>query len=376
MDAFAYVYYIECVLKITALGRRYFTDSWCLFDFFLVVTSLLDQFASELLSQILPVPPMLLRVLRIFRIQRVLRLIKGAKGIRDLVMTIVMSFPSLINVCSLLALVIFMYAVLGVQLFSYTVRQLNVNRDRNFETLGHAFLTLFQCLTGDGWSSIMMDLMVTEGSGVCSVEQGNCGGIISVPYFISFGLIGTFVFLNLIVAVILENFSKLSETNPELVSASDIVTFTEVWSEFDPDADKKIATVKLPRLVLRLPPPMGIEGECLNAPEKAAMRLCLGLNLQQVDGEVEFEQTMKALVAFNFRTKVPDAEVDTSEVHPHTTFERSDAAREIALHILGGPMRAMMERRRTMKGMSSTSNGTPNPPNPLSNRGDEDPYSA
>ena len=69
----------------------------------------------------LPIPPMVLRVMRVFRILRVLRLLKGprAKGIRQLVMTLVLSFPSLVNVASLLALISFIYAVLGVVLFTF-----------------------------------------------------------------------------------------------------------------------------------------------------------------------------------------------------------------------------------------------------------------
>ena len=63
--------------------------------------------------------PMLLRVLRTFRILRILRLLKGAKGLRDLLMTMVLSFPALVNVASLLMLTVFVYAVLGVQLFTY-----------------------------------------------------------------------------------------------------------------------------------------------------------------------------------------------------------------------------------------------------------------
>jgi hypothetical protein len=53
---------------------------------------------------------MLLRVLRILRILRILRLLKGAKEIRDLIMTMVLSFPALINVGSVLALIVFMWA--------------------------------------------------------------------------------------------------------------------------------------------------------------------------------------------------------------------------------------------------------------------------
>eukprot|EP00966_Prymnesium_polylepis_P077820 1803322-Prymnesium_polylepis.1 len=63
-EFFLYIYYVEFVLKVTAAGRSYFTDQWCQLDFFLVCTSLLDQFARELLTGFIPMPPMLLRILR------------------------------------------------------------------------------------------------------------------------------------------------------------------------------------------------------------------------------------------------------------------------------------------------------------------------
>ena len=57
-------------------------------------------------------------MLRVFRVLRILRLLKGAKGVRDLLMTLVLSFPALVNVFGLLALCMFIYSILGVQLFA------------------------------------------------------------------------------------------------------------------------------------------------------------------------------------------------------------------------------------------------------------------
>ena len=146
MDAFSIIYYTEALLKIIALGGGYFSDSWCRFDFFLVCTSLADQFATELLEQYLPLPPMLLRVLRVLRILRILRLLKGAKELRDLIVTMILSFPSLLNVGSLLALILFIYSVLGINLFTFVAHAGSggISDIRNFDTLGSAFLILMQ----------------------------------------------------------------------------------------------------------------------------------------------------------------------------------------------------------------------------------------
>ena len=91
------------------------------------------------------------------------------------------------------------------------------------QTLGSAMLLLFQCLTGDNWSGMMADAQVHELSGHCTEAEGNCGSWVAVPYFIAFEVIGAFVFLNLVVAVILENFSSLGSVRTDLVSAADLV---------------------------------------------------------------------------------------------------------------------------------------------------------
>ena len=66
---FGNVYYAECILKILGLGfSSYFRDGWNRFDFFLVTTSLLDQFAADMMAKVMPIPPMLMRMLRVLRI--------------------------------------------------------------------------------------------------------------------------------------------------------------------------------------------------------------------------------------------------------------------------------------------------------------------
>ena len=79
-----------------------------------------------------------------------------------------LSFPSLVNVVSLLGLIVFIYAVLGVVLFTFIAHGEHYTDQRNFVTIGNAFLTLFQCITGDGWAGLMMDGMIDESSGLCT----------------------------------------------------------------------------------------------------------------------------------------------------------------------------------------------------------------
>ena len=116
-------------------------------------------------------------------------------------------------------------------------------------------------------------------------------------------ILGSFVFLNLVVAVILENFSSLGNLNPDLVSAADIEIFKEVWADFDPDADQKVPASVLPDLVLRIPPPMGVAGQ----DKRKALRFCLTLDLkQEPNGDLGFQDVMDALVNNNFQKQLTE----------------------------------------------------------------------
>jgi hypothetical protein len=311
MMFFTYFYYFEFIIKFFALGCTYFSDGWNRFDFFLVGVSFMDQFFGELLEAMLPMPPTVLRVLRVARVLRILRLLKNLKGLRDLVMTLVFSIPALINVGCLLGLVIFMYAVLGVNLFTYVQPGGDLDDgSRNFVTFGNACLLLFQCLTGDGWSAIMDDAMISEERGCDPAPEdgspSDCGSWIALPYFISYCVIGTFVMLNLVVAVILENFTSLGNVNPDLVSTNDIEEFKEMWGWYDPDADGMIPAKKLPDLVLSLSPPLGIKGTKEGTSPSKAFRFCLSLGLTQKEGEVGFKQVLDALINKNYKNRKVD----------------------------------------------------------------------
>jgi hypothetical protein len=109
--------------------------------------------------------------------------------------------------------------------------------------------------------------------------------------------------LNLVVAVILENFTSLGNVNPDLVSTNDIEEFKEQWGYYDPDADGMIPAKMLPELILSLTPPLGIKGTKDGTTPSKAFRFCLSLGLTQKNGEVGFKQVLDALIQKNYSAK-------------------------------------------------------------------------
>ncbi len=85
---------------------------------------------------------------RIFRLGRLLRLIHRAKNLRTILDTFLLTLPSLGNIGLLLGLVIFIYMVLGIEMYAYTKFQLNINEDVNFRDIFLSCFVLFMFSTG------------------------------------------------------------------------------------------------------------------------------------------------------------------------------------------------------------------------------------
>lgn len=93
------------------------------------------------------VSPTLLRVVRVAKVGRVLRLVKGAKGIRTLLFALAMSLPALFNICLLLFLVMFIFAIFGMSFFMHVKDKSGLDDVYNFKTFPQSMILLFQVST-------------------------------------------------------------------------------------------------------------------------------------------------------------------------------------------------------------------------------------
>jgi hypothetical protein len=158
--AFAAIFLVEAVIKIFALHLLYFKSGWNCFDFSIVcmtiLFTMLEAFAGIDVSS-------LANLARAFRMCLIIRLFKNAKAMQSLTNTILMNLPAMGNITALLSLVLFIYTVMGVQLFAQVLSPQEELMDLvNFQSFGNAALLLFRCLTGEAWNSIMYGLMVQE----------------------------------------------------------------------------------------------------------------------------------------------------------------------------------------------------------------------
>ena len=150
-------------------------------------------------------------VLPIFRIARLLRLVEFAKGIRQLLWALMISVPALFNVGTLLFMVMFIYAIMGMSAFGHVKRAGELNDTVNFETFFSSLLLLFRLATGSGWNDIMEALLLEPPDcdpSYLNLPYGNCGSFGAVIYLASYIIVVFLVIVNTYVAIILEKVNR------------------------------------------------------------------------------------------------------------------------------------------------------------------------
>jgi hypothetical protein len=67
------------------------------------------------------------------------------------------SLPALGSLGALLLLLIFLFSVIGVQMFAFVKLQDNLHEHANFRSFFNSFILLLRCATGEGWNELMME---------------------------------------------------------------------------------------------------------------------------------------------------------------------------------------------------------------------------
>ncbi|XP_044032029.1 sodium channel protein type 4 subunit alpha-like isoform X5 [Siniperca chuatsi] len=305
--AFIIVFTFECLIKIVALRCYFFTVGWNIFDFVVVILSIVGIVLADIIEKYF-VSPTLFRVIRLARIGRILRLIRGAKGIRTLLFALMMSLPALFNIGLLLFLVMFIYAIFGMANFAYVKRQAGIDDMFNFETFGNSMICLFQITTSAGWDSLLSPIL-NNSPEECNPNiphtgttvRGNCGNpSVGITFFVTYIIISFLIVVNMYIAIILENFSVATEESTEPLSEDDFEMFYEVWEKFDPEATQFIEYAKLSDFADSLSEPLRI-----SKPNKIKL---ISMDLPMVSGDKI--HCLDILFAFTKRVLGESGEMD------------------------------------------------------------------
>uniref|UniRef100_A0A8C7SV61 Sodium leak channel NALCN n=1 Tax=Oncorhynchus mykiss TaxID=8022 RepID=A0A8C7SV61_ONCMY len=176
--------------------------------------------------------------------------------LKMLLLTVVVSMYKSFFIIVGMFLLLLCYAFAGVVLFGTVKYGENINRHANFSTAGKAITVLFRIVTGEDWNKIMHDCMVQPP--FCTPDKhrywetdcGNYAG--ALIYFCSFYVIIAYIMLNLLVAIIVENFSLFYSTEEDqLLSYNDLRHFQIIWNNVDDKREGVIPTSRV-KFLLRL----------------------------------------------------------------------------------------------------------------------------
>uniref|UniRef100_A0A452I7Q1 Voltage-dependent L-type calcium channel subunit alpha n=1 Tax=Gopherus agassizii TaxID=38772 RepID=A0A452I7Q1_9SAUR len=303
---FTGVFTVEMVLKLIAFKPKgYFSDAWNAFDSLIVIGSIVDVVLSEA-DNSEDSARISITFFRLFRVMRLVKLLSRGEGIRTLLWTFIKSFQALPYVALLIAMLFFIYAVIGMQVFGKVAMRDNnqINRNNNFQTFPQAVLLLFRCATGEAWQEIMLACLPGKHcdpeSDYSPEEEFTCGSNFSIIYFISFYMLCAFLIINLFVAVIMDNFDYLTR-DWSILGPHHLDEFKRIWSEYDPEAKGRIKHLDVVTLLRRIQPPLGFGKLC---PHRVACKRLVAMNMPlNSDGTVMFNATLFALVRTALKIK-------------------------------------------------------------------------
>ncbi|XP_062601574.1 voltage-dependent calcium channel type A subunit alpha-1-like isoform X7 [Saccostrea cucullata] len=243
---FVVIFLVEALLKIVALGfvlhkGAYLRNIWNIMDFVVVVTGIITMAASSQLD---------LRTLRAVRVLRPLKLVSGIPSLQVVLKSIIRAMTPLLQVCLLVFFAIIIFAIVGLEFYSGAFKsacfklgtvgndeeniyigdeanirpcwdktqnaagyfdafkcQENVSECRarwvgpnygitSFDNIAYAMLTVFQCITMEGWTEVLY------------YTNDAIGPYINWLYFYPLIILGSFFMLNLVLGVLSGEFAK------------------------------------------------------------------------------------------------------------------------------------------------------------------------
>ncbi|XP_051232685.1 voltage-dependent R-type calcium channel subunit alpha-1E isoform X3 [Dicentrarchus labrax] len=333
--AFTVLFSVECVLKIMAFGfLNYFRDTWNIFDFITVLGSI-----TEIVVDLRFVDTFNMSFLKLFRAARLIKLLRQGYTIRILLWTFVQSFKALPYVCLLIAMLFFIYAIIGMQVFGNIKLndKTHINQHNNFKSFSGALMLLFRSATGESWQEIMLSCLggqkcETDPAVQTSDPEGGCGSDFAYFYFVSFIFFSSFLMLNLFVAVIMDNFEYLTRDS-SILGPHHLDEFVRIWGEYDRAACGRIHYKEMYKVVRTISPPLGFGKNC---PHRVACKRLVLMNMPvDEDMSVHFTSTLMALIRTALEVKIArggedrnqmdlDLQKEISVIWPHLSQKSLD----------------------------------------------------
>lgn len=252
---FLAIFSLEAALKTIGLRQYYLLRPNGAFEVLILSGSLVAYFFATGYHSIIQAG-------RIFRMMRVLRFVNLNRGVYTVFQTFRASLRPIGQIFFLMSLIFFIFAVIARQLFGGVKLGPALNHFSNFRTFGSSILLLFQIMSGDDWHLTMTDCMarkpfcaefVDADTGGTYSDCGTSAG--AAFFFVTYVTMVVFVFLNLFIAVILENFrSCYLKDDVCAISLRDFETYREVFLRYDTKSEGSFPLWQLASFLAEMPP--------------------------------------------------------------------------------------------------------------------------
>ncbi|XP_029524491.2 cation channel sperm-associated protein 2 [Oncorhynchus nerka] len=194
------IFFLEIVLKWLDNFWNFWKSTWNIFDFAVTMLSVIPEIV-KVFKGVDTDDLEIVALLKKFRILRSLKIISKFRQIRLIVLAISKAFKAMTFIFLLLLVFAYIFAVVGVILFeSYTRSNIEgLVYNMNFKDIYNSFITLFILFTMDHWYALLADTRK-----VPELDKAICG-----LYIILWLLIGSFVFRNIFVGIMVNNFQAI-----------------------------------------------------------------------------------------------------------------------------------------------------------------------
>jgi len=208
-----FMFILEIIFKWIDNFQHFWDSGWNIFDFLVTVISAIPEIIKLCMgsgSQNDSIKS-IAQYIRTFKILRSLKMIARFGSLKIIVMTILQAFQSMIFILVLLLSIAYIFAIMAVVFFKTDNPDLKEFRGA-FDNLYRAMVTLFQLFTMDQWYALLKKLWIDNSK------------FESTLYIILWVLFGSFIFRNIFVGIMVNNFQDISR---EIIAEQDIALAEE-----------------------------------------------------------------------------------------------------------------------------------------------------
>ncbi|KAG2781782.1 hypothetical protein Pcac1_g8246 [Phytophthora cactorum] len=259
---FSLIYAFDAVLRVAAVGWRDFLMkgfTWRTFNSCTAFIMLVGPLISN--SPVL----LILGMTRAFDFKHLSLVLERSRALRTLFRTLLASVQLTLKVTLLLGYVLFVFAIVGVQVFSLTRWASGLNANLNLTTFPSAYAAFVKFAAGEDWYATYLASSVAPPQCVLwGRSSSDCGSpTISALFYNIFYVLVVLILQNLYASTMVDTYVLMSaraDDNEQLLGfqAEHLQRFQTIWSEFDTDALGLLHRKHLMALLKKLELPLGL----------------------------------------------------------------------------------------------------------------------